>query len=31
MEPNRDYSFLQTGGDPETLAALMRAPWRWLT
>ena len=23
MEPNRDYSFLQTGGDPETLAALM--------
>jgi len=22
MEPNRDYSFLQTGGDPETLAAL---------
>jgi len=23
MEPNRDYSFLQTGGDPETFAALM--------
>jgi NitT/TauT family transport system substrate-binding protein len=23
MEPNRDFSFLQTGGDPETLAALM--------
>jgi len=23
MEPNRDYSFLQTGGDPETLAALV--------
>jgi NitT/TauT family transport system substrate-binding protein len=23
MEPNRDYSFLQTGGDPETLAALL--------
>src|SRR5262245_36070037 len=23
LEPNRDYSFLQTGGDPETLAALM--------
>lgn len=23
MEPNRDYSFLQTGGDPETLAALI--------
>jgi NitT/TauT family transport system substrate-binding protein len=23
MEPNRDYSFLQTGGDPETLVALM--------
>jgi len=23
MEPNRDYSFIQTGGDPETLAALM--------
>ncbi|MGH7874414.1 MAG: ABC transporter substrate-binding protein, partial [Candidatus Binatia bacterium] len=23
MEPNRDYSFLQTGGDPESLAALM--------
>jgi ABC-type nitrate/sulfonate/bicarbonate transport system substrate-binding protein len=22
MEPNRDYSFIQTGGDPETLAAL---------
>jgi NitT/TauT family transport system substrate-binding protein len=23
MEPNRDFSFLQTGGDPETLAALL--------
>ncbi len=23
MEPNRDYSFLQTGGDPEALAALL--------
>lgn len=23
MEPNRDYSFIQTGGDPETLAALL--------
>jgi NitT/TauT family transport system substrate-binding protein len=23
MEPNRDFSFLQTGGDPETLAALI--------
>src|SRR6266550_8381823 len=23
MEPNRDYGFIQTGGDPETLAALM--------
>ena len=23
MEPNRDYSFIQTGGDPETLAALV--------
>jgi NitT/TauT family transport system substrate-binding protein len=23
MEPNRDYSFLQTGGDPETLTALL--------
>ena len=23
MEPNRDYSFLQSGGDPETLAALL--------
>jgi ABC-type nitrate/sulfonate/bicarbonate transport system substrate-binding protein len=22
MEPNRDYGFVQTGGDPETLAAL---------
>ena len=22
MEPNRDYSFIQTGGDAETLAAL---------
>ena len=28
MEPNRDYSFLQTGGDPETLAALMSGPWK---
>jgi NitT/TauT family transport system substrate-binding protein len=23
MEPGRDYTFLQTGGDPESLAALM--------
>jgi len=23
MEPNRDFSFLQTGGDPESLAALL--------
>jgi NitT/TauT family transport system substrate-binding protein len=23
MEPNRDYGFIQTGGDPETLAALV--------
>ena len=23
MEPNRDYAFIQTGGDPETLAALV--------
>ena len=23
MEPNRDFSFLQTGGDPETFAALL--------
>jgi NitT/TauT family transport system substrate-binding protein len=23
MEPNRDYSFIQTGGDPETFAALV--------
>ena len=23
MEPNRDFSFLQTGGDPETLVALL--------
>jgi NitT/TauT family transport system substrate-binding protein len=23
MEPSRDYSFIQTGGDPETLAALI--------
>jgi NitT/TauT family transport system substrate-binding protein len=23
MEPNRDFSFIQTGGDPETLAALL--------
>src|SRR5512132_3347121 len=23
MEPNRDFSFLHTGGDPETLAALL--------
>ena len=23
MEPNRDFSFIQTGGDPETLAALV--------
>ncbi len=23
MEPNRDYSFIQTGGDPESLAALL--------
>jgi NitT/TauT family transport system substrate-binding protein len=23
MEPNRDYSFIQTGGDPETLAAFL--------
>jgi ABC-type nitrate/sulfonate/bicarbonate transport system substrate-binding protein len=23
MEPNRDYSFIQSGGDPETLAALL--------
>ena len=23
LEPNRDYSFIQTGGDPETLAALL--------
>jgi len=23
MEPEKDYSFIQTGGDPETLAALM--------
>ncbi|HWH79706.1 MAG TPA: ABC transporter substrate-binding protein, partial [Candidatus Binatus sp.] len=23
LEPNRDYSFIQTGGDPETLAAFM--------
>lgn len=23
MEPEKDYSFMQTGGDPETLAALM--------
>jgi NitT/TauT family transport system substrate-binding protein len=23
MEPNRDYGFIQTGGDPETLAALL--------
>jgi NitT/TauT family transport system substrate-binding protein len=23
LEPNRDYSFLQTGGDPEALAALL--------
>src|SRR4026209_2065158 len=27
MEPNRDYSFLQTGGDPETLAALISGSW----
>ena len=23
MEPNRDFGFIQTGGDPETLAALL--------
>ncbi|HEY7556608.1 MAG TPA: ABC transporter substrate-binding protein [Candidatus Binatia bacterium] len=23
MEPNRDYTFIQTGGDPETLAAFL--------
>jgi NitT/TauT family transport system substrate-binding protein len=23
LEPNRDYSFIQTGGDPETLAAFL--------
>jgi len=23
LEPNRDYSFIQTGGDPESLAALL--------
>src|SRR5512142_395009 len=23
LEPNRDFSFIQTGGDPETLAALV--------
>src|SRR2546428_7683256 len=23
MEPNRDFSFIQSGGDPEALAALM--------
>jgi len=23
LEPNRDFSFIQTGGDPETLAALL--------
>ena len=24
LEPNRDFSFMQSGGDPEALAALMR-------